>query len=191
MKKTLDKNQKRNLKVVYNVCREADYLSQKNKANYYVIQEYENISLFTEDQFNVVKDDYSCKKCGWIGENSERKTGCCPDCGSKVENFVGSEFFVLVYTIKYKNPVNTFDEAKADCDKFAEETGGIWHVIEVIEKRIFRDKKTFTRVHDNYMKKNPNVKSLYKVGCGEMSDEHLKKLGFNRAERRNILKKVS
>lgn len=189
MKQTKEKtrNQKRNLKVAQDMCDEANYRSSRDKANYYVIQEYEHIRIFNQQEIDIFKDDYSCKKCDWIGEDSERKTGRCPKCRSKVETFIGSEFFNLIYTIKYKKPVNSFEDAKEAANEKAE-TGGIWHVIKIEVKALFRTKSQYVEVYDNWIKKNPEAKSLYKVGVGENTDAHLKNLGYNRAQRRKILK---
>lgn len=190
MIKEKTKQQKRNLSIFNDMCREVDRLSLKNKANYYLIQEYTQLTPFNQDQFNVVKDDFICESCGWVDHFSKLKNNKCPDCGKKANKLIRSEFMKLVYTKKYKKPVTSFEHAKQAANDSAESNGGIWHVISIITKGFLGIKKTeYTEVSEYYFKSHPEVKSLYKVGDGELNAEYLGSLGINRRDRRKLFGK--
>lgn len=178
---------KKNLEVFEKMCRHIDTLSEENKANYYLIQEYDNLTPMNQQQFDVQKDDFICPECDWQDHFSKRKhkgkKEVCPECESDVEKFIHSEFFRLVYTKKYTNPVLTFEDAKEAAEDKAKKNGGIWHAVKV--------DGIFTEVHAFYFNTHPNVESLYKCGEGDLSMEYLRSLGMNREQRRAFFKKNS
>ena len=178
---------KKNLAVFEKMCRHIDTLSEENKGNYYLIQEYDNLTPMNEAQFNVQKDDFICPACDWQDHYSKRKQKgskyVCPDCDGDLEKFIYSEFFNLVYTKKYVKPVLTFEDAKEAAEKKAKDASGIWHVVKVDD--------IFTEVHAFYFNTHKNVESLYKCGSGDLSMTYLRSLGMNREDRRAFFKKNS